>query len=450
MPTATQTTQHPNGASMTAIDTHNNGNGNGTTGRKRRILIPLGVVAALVLLVLGIQYLAYAAHHVTTDDAQLAGDITTIAPRVKGQVLAVPVKENQFVRKGTRLLVLDNRDFKAAVAQAQAALEQARGGAQAAAIGVPLQNALTAAQTSQAEAGVSQAQGGTAAADAKIGLAEAGVRVARERVSVAQAQRSAADAALTKATSDRNRAEQLIGAGAISLQQHDAAVATYQAALADDQAASVSVDVALTGVQQAQNDLAQAQAGAIQAGAQVSASQAQLAQALTGGQQSQIKRAQAVTGSAQESAAQAALDIALLQLSYTVITAPVDGVVSKKSVNVGDTVASGQPVMAIASQTGLWVVANLKETQLTAVRAGQPVEIKVDAFPHQVFRGTVSSISPATGATFALIPPDNASGNFTKVVQRIPIRVDIDQSSDPTHLLRQGLSAVVAIDTSSK
>lgn len=435
---------------MTAIETSGNGNGNGTTGRKRRILIPLGVIAAIILLIVGIQYLVYAAHHVTTDDAQINGNITTIAPRVKGQVVAVPVKENQVVTKGTRLLVLDNRDFQAAFEQAAAALAQARGGAQAAAIGVPLQNALTAAQTSQAEAGVSQAVGATAAASAKIGTAQAGVRVAKERVAVAQAQLAAADAALNKARSDRDRAQQLVGSGAISKQQNDTAVAAYQATLANDQAARVGVDVASSGVQQAINDLGQAQAGAVQAGALVSASQAQLAQAQTGGDQSKIKQAQASTGSAQVSAAQAALDIARLQLSYTVITAPVDGVVSKKSVNVGDTVASGQPVLAIASQTGLWVVANLKETQLTSVRAGQPVVIKVDAFPHQEFKGTVSSISPATGATFALIPPDNASGNFTKVVQRIPIRIEIDPSSDPTHLLRQGLSAVVAIDTSSK
>ena len=433
---------------MTATDTR--GNGNGTAGRKRRILIPLGVIAALVLLIVGIRYLVYAAHHVTTDDAQIAGDITTIAPRVKGQIISVPVRENQIVTKGTRLLAIDDRDFRAAVAQAQAALDQARSGAQAAAIGVPLQSALTAAQTSQAEASVSQAVGATDAASAKVGTAQAGVRVAKERVAVAQAQLAAADAALTKARSDRDRSQQLVGSGAISKQQNDQAVAVYQAALANDQAARVGVDVAVTSVQQATNDLAQAEAGSTQAGAQVSASQAQLAQALTGGQQTQIKKAQAVTGSAQVNAAQAALDIARLQLSYTVITAPVDGVVSKKSVNVGDTVAVGQPVMAVASQTGLWVVANLKETQLTSVRAGQSVDINVDAYPHQTFKGTVSSISPATGATFALIPPDNASGNFTKVVQRVPIRIDIDQSSDPTHLLRQGLSVVVAIDTSSK
>jgi membrane fusion protein (multidrug efflux system) len=433
---------------MTATETR--GNGNGTTGRKRRILIPLGIVAALVLIVAGIRYLVYAAHHVSTDDAQIAGDITTIAPRVKGQIIAVPVRENQIVRKGDRLLVLDDRDYRAAVAQAQAALDQARGGAQAAELGVPLQNALSSAQTSQAEAGVSQAQGATDAAVAKIGISQAGLRAAHERVSVAQAQLAAADSALTKATSDRDRAEQLVVAGAISHQQHDTAVAAYQLALANDQAARVGVDVANTGVQQAANDLAQAQAGAAQAGAQVSASRAQLDQALTGSQQTQIKQAQAVTGSALVNAAQAALDIARLQLSYTVIAAPVDGVVSKKSVNVGDTVASGQPVMAVAAQKNLWVVANLKETQLTSVRPGQPVEIKVDAFPKQTFTGTVSSISPATGATFALIPPDNASGNFTKVIQRVPIRIDIDQSSDPTHLLRQGLSAVVSIDTSSK
>jgi membrane fusion protein (multidrug efflux system) len=448
MSSETQVTERRNGASMN--ETGSGENGNGTAGRKRRILIPLGIIAAIVLIILGVNYLVYASHHVSTDDAQINGDMTTIAPRVKGQVVAVPVSENQTVRKGEPLLVLDKRDFQAALEQAQAALAQARGGAQAAAIGVPLQNALTAAQTSQAQAGVVQAQGAAEGASAKIGTAQAGLRAAHERVTVAQAQLAAADAALTKAANDRSRAQALVNAGAISHQQRDAAEAAYQAALANDQAARSGVDVANAGVSQSANDLQQALAGATQMGALVSASRAQLEQALTGTQQGQIKQAQAVTGSAQVRAAQAALDIAALQLSYTVVTAPIDGVVSKKSVDVGDTVAVGQPAMAIASQTGLWVTANLKETQLTAVRVGDPVEIKVDAFPHQTFRGTVTSISPATGATFALIPPDNASGNFTKVVQRIPVRVAIDPASDPQHLLRQGLSAEVAIDTSSR
>ena len=421
-----------------------------TTGRKRRILIPAGIVAGLALLIFGIYYLVYSSHHVSTDDAQVAGDITTVAPRVKGQVVAVYVSENQSVHKGDVLLTLDPRDFQAALAQAQAALEQARGAAQAAAIGVPLQTAVSAAQTSQAQAGVAQSQGAAQGAEAKIGTAQAALLSARAGVGVARAQLASANAALTKATNDRDRAQTLVASGAISHQEFDAAVAAYQSALANQQAASVAVTSAQAGVAQAQSNLEQAQAGASQAGAQVSASQAQLEQALTGTQQNQIKKAQALTGSAQESAAQAALQIAQLQLSYTRIVAPIDGIISKKSVNVGDNVTSGQPVMAIAAQTNLWVTANLKETQLERVRVGDTVDITVDAYPHVKFKGAVTSIAAATGATFALIPPDNATGNFTKVVQRVPVRIAIDPSSDPQHLLRQGLSAEVSIDTSSR
>jgi len=202
------------------------------------------------------------------------------------------------------------------------------------------------------------------------------------------------------------------------------------------------VDIAQAGVSQATAAAQQAQAG-------VAASNAQLLQAQTGNQTTDIKVAQAQTASAQVTAARAALASAELQLSYTDVTAPIDGVISKKSVNVGDTLSVGQPVMAIASTSGLFVVANLKETQITNVRVGQPVEIKVDAYPGRTFAGKVMSLSAATGATFALIPPDNASGNFTKVVQRVPSRIGIDASSDPEHLLKQGLSAEIAIDTTN-
>ncbi len=428
----------------------NTANGEGATGRKRRILVPLGIVVGIVLVFLGINFLIFSSRHVSTDDAQVAGDITTVAPRVKGQVTAVYVAENQIVHKGDLLVVLDPRDYVAAVAQAQAALDQAQGAAQAAAIGVPMQTAMTAAQTSQAQAGVSASQSGAMAAVAKIGMEEAALTAAKAGVGAATAQLASATASLTKAANDRSRAQTLIAAGAISHQQFDATQAAYASAVANQQAAGVGVTSAQAGVAQAQSNLDQAQASASQAGAQISASQAQLAQALTGIDQNRIKKAQAVTGSAQQSAAQAALDIAKLQLSYTRIIAPVDGIVSEKSVDVGDNVTAGQPVLAIAAQTKLWVSANLKETQLENVRVGDVVAITVDAYPHVKFRGTVQSIAAATGATFALIPPDNASGNFTKVVQRVPVRIAIDPTSDPQHLLRQGLSAEVAIDTTSR
>jgi membrane fusion protein (multidrug efflux system) len=391
------------------------------TGRKRRFLVPLAALAILVGLFYGIRFLVYAAHHVGTDDAQIAGNITTISPKVKGQVAAVYVDDNQFVRKGALLVVLDDRDYRIAVQQAQAAYDQAVSNLRAAATAVPQQSTLTAAQMAQARAGLTQAA--------------AGVLNAQERVATAKADYLAAQANAVKAAQDEVRARTLVAEGAISRSEYDAAHAAYLTALANRDAAK--------------QEIAAAEAAVAQARAQVLASHAQLQQAQTGRQTTEIKSAQARVSEAQVEAAAAALANAKLQESYTRITAPIDGVVSKKSVNVGDTVAVGQPLMAIADQAHLWVVANLKETQIQNVRVGQPVAIHVDAYPHQTFSGRVESLSPATGATFALIPPDNASGNFTKVVQRVPVRISIDASSDPQHVLRQGLSVEVSIDTTN-
>ena len=391
-------------------------------GRKRRIIIPVAAIIIVIGLIFGIRYWIYASHHVSTDDAQIQGNITTISPKVKGSVLAVYVVENQFVRKGQKLVRIDDRDFAIAVQQAQAAYDQAVSNMQAAVTAVPQTSALTAAQTAQAQAGISQSQ--------------SGVVNAQQKVATAQANLDAARASAVKAQRDVQRARELASEGAISQSQLDAAQAAYATAIAQQDAASQNVIAARAAVDQSE--------------AAVTASQAMLQQALTGTQSTQIKSAQAAVSAAQVKAAAAALANAKLQESYTTIVAPIDGVVSKKSVNVGDMVQSGQPLMALADQTRLWVTANLKETQIRSVRVGDPTDISVDAFPHTAFKGSVESISPATGATFALIPPDNASGNFTKVVQRVPVRIAIDPSSDPGHVLRQGLSSVISIDTSAR
>jgi membrane fusion protein (multidrug efflux system) len=391
------------------------------TGRKRRIIIPIVAIVVVIGLIFGVRFLIYSAHHVGTDDAQVGGNITTISPKVKGQVVAVYVNENQAVRRDDRLVQLDDRDYRVALAQAQAAYSQAIANLQAASTAVPQQSTVTAAQEAQAQAGISQAA--------------SGVLNAQERAASAQADYMAAQANAVKAQNDVNRARTLVVEGAIAKSQFDATQAAYVTAVANRDAAKQGIVAAQAAVDQAQ--------------AAVLSSRAQFEQAQTGQQTTQIKSAQAQVSAAQVQAAAAALANAKLQESYTRITAPVDGIVSKKSVNVGDTVSVGQPLMAIADHTHLWVDANLKETQIQNVRVGQPVEIRVDAFPHLVFRGSVESISAATGATFALIPPDNASGNFTKVVQRVPVRIAIDPSSDPDHLLRQGLSVEVSIDTTN-
>lgn len=424
--------------------------GNGAVvGRKRRFILPAAIVIVVIGAIFGIRYLVFAAHHVTTDDAQINGDITTMSARVKGQVATVFVSENQFVHKGDRLLQIDDRDYAVAVDQAKAALAQAIASDKAAQEGVPLQSAMTAAQTAQAQAGVVQAGGQTEAARARIAAATAGIAAAMHRVAAAQSQASAATAAAKKAQQDLSRATQLVAQGAISRSQWDAAKAANDTAVANEQSAMHDIEIARAGVDQANQEAQSARAALTEAQAGISASGAQLLQAQTGVQTTNIKQSQAQTASAQVKAAQAALAAAELQRSYATITAPIDGIVSKKSVNVGDTISVGQPLLAIASTTHLWVTANLKETQITNVRVGDPVSIKVDAFPGQTFTGKVQSISPATGATFSLIPPDNASGNFTKVVQRVPTRASIDALSDPNHLLKQGLSVELTIDTTN-
>ena len=400
---------------------HSDG-GRMTRGRRRRIVIPILIGIVIVILAAGIPYLIYASHHLSTDDAQVDGYITTIAPEVKGRVTSVYVEDNQFVHKGDVLVQLDPRDLKAAADQAAAAYAQAVAGQKAASISVPQQQALTFADVTQASAGIQQGQSGLTSAAAQL--------------TTAKSQLSAAQANLVKEGLDQGRARALVAQGAISQSQADATKAAYASALAARDSAADAVR--------------QAQAGVDRAQAQLTASGAQLAQAQTGVDTTKIKEAQAGTAAAQVKAARAALDAARLQLAYARITAPIGGVVSKRSVNVGDHVSVGQPLLAVVDQNHLWVTANLKETETTNVRLGQPVTIKVDAYPHLTFRGTVQSISPATGATFALIRPDNATGNYTKVVQRVAVRIAIDRESDPPGVLRQGLSTVITIDTSSR
>ena len=392
---------------------------NGQSSRSR-IILPIAIGIVILTIAIGVPYLIYASRHVSTDDAQVDGYLTTIAPKVKGQVTAVYVDDNQFVHKGDVLVQLDDRDLRAAAQQASAAYQQAIASHSAAAISVPQQAQLTSAQIAQANAGIGQGQ--------------SGIQTAQAALIAAQAQLSAAQASLVKAQHDEQRSKMLVASGAISQSEADATWAAYQSALAARNAAAESVR--------------QAQAGLDRAQAQLQANAAELVQAQAGVDTTKIKQAQANTSEAQVAAARANLDAAKLQLSYATIKAPLNGIVSKRSVNVGDYVSSGQALLAIVDQKNIWVTANLKETQMTNVRVGQPVAIKIDAYPREKFSGTVQSIAPATGSTFALIPPDNASGNYTKVVQRVPVRIAVDLSSDPAGELRQGLSAVVTIDTS--
>jgi membrane fusion protein (multidrug efflux system) len=342
-------------------------------GRRPLVLI-LGLVAGVVLLVIGIRALWYASTHVSTDDAQVDGHITPILPRIGGFVATVRIKDNQWVRAGDTLVTLDDRDYRARLAQADADLA-----ALIATVG-------SRKDVGQAVAQLDQAKAAAAAAAANVTQAEANAE---------------------KASSDLDRYRVLAARNIVSRQQLDASQAAARA------------DSAL---------LIAAQRNASAAGEQVTAANAALRAA-----------------AARVAAARAVRDLAALNESYTVVTAPVAGVVSKKSVELGQLVQAGQPLMAIVPLEDVWVVANLKETQIEHVVPGAPAEITADAYPGRTFQGYVESLSPATGAKFSLLPPDNATGNFTKIVQRIPVRVGLVAAPDSLHPLRPGMSVDVTI-----
>src|SRR5213083_79850 len=312
-------------------------------GRRRTAFVIMGVVL-VALAALGARRWIFSLSHQSTDDAQVDGHIVPILPKVGGFVTEIRVDENQRVRMGDTLIVLDDRDYRVRLAQAEADLAVAL-------------------------AGVSN----------------------RTRVGQAEAQVEQAQANALKAHADLDRLRPLAEQDIVSKQQLDAAEAAARAA-----------DAAL----------AAAQAALVGADARVGA----------------------------------ARDQAALNLSYTRITAPASGVVSKKTVELGQLVQAGQPLMSVVPLEDVWITANLKETQIEAVKPGEPVDFTVDAYPGLHFRGHVESLSPATGARFSLLPPDNATGNFTKVVQRLPVRLRPDKI-DPAHPLRPGMSVVVTIQT---
>ncbi|PPS39853.1 HlyD family secretion protein [Chroococcidiopsis sp. TS-821] len=389
----------------------------------------IGAIAAGVF---GYHWWQYASTHESTDNATVAGHIHQISSRISGTVIDVPVNDNQLVQPRQLLVKLDPQDYINKVQQAQAALLAAQKQANAAQATINLASQNTNASTAQAQGNVQSAIAAIATAKAAVTEAQAGIPTAQ--ASVAQA-----EANLHKAQVDYNRYNTLYQQGAIPRQQLDDAQAAYQVALAQRNSAQQQVA-------QAQAKLAQAQEGVVQAQAQLAASQGGLQQAQAGGQQTNVNRSQYAAAQAAIAQAQASLKDAQLQLSYTNITAPTGGRVGSKSVEVGQRVQPGQPLMAIVNND-YWVIANFKETQLEAMQPGQPVEIKLDAFAHHPFTGHIDSISPASGATFALLPPDNATGNFTKIVQRIPVKVTFDPQSIQGYESRiaPGMSAEVTV-----
>ena len=405
------------------------GGGAARMGGKKWLLVVVLAAAVLVAFVLW----KHMSGRESTDDAQVDGHINPVACRVGGTVRAVRVDDNQEVKAGTLLVEIDSSDYVIALERAKAELAAAEAAAAAARTQVPVVSITTSSQTSGAQASLQSAEAGVTAA-AK------GVDTARARLATTRARVLEARALHTKALQDLERMKQLVAKEEISKQQYDAAVAAADGSRAALEGAEAAVQEAERGVEAAEAHLVQVRTAVSQAQAGIEATRA-------GPDQIAVMKSNATSAEARVQQAAAALDRAQLDLEYTKVRAPVSGIVSMKKVELGQVVVRDQPLMAIVPLDDIWITANFKEDQLNHMRVGQRAIISVDAYGGRKYQGLVQSIAAATGARFSLLPPENATGNYVKVVQRIPVKIELVQGQDPEHLLRPGMSVVPTVFT---
>jgi len=404
--------------------------------RKGRTKWIMGLALVICCVAGFLIYHKFFAGRESTDDAQIDGHINPVAAKVSGHVLAIKVKDNQFVKAGTVLLEIDAKDYRVALEKARADLIAAKTAAEAANIHVPMVDTTTSSQSHLAGAGIEQAESARVAA-----LKD--VETARARLESAQARVRESEATHTKAAQDLERMKLLIAKDEVSRQQYDGAVA-YAAAT------HAAKDSALAGVEEINKAIEAAQARVGQANARIKEAQANLQATQAGTQQRAISRANAQTALAGVKLAQAVLDQAELNMQYTEIRAPIDGIVSQRKVELGQYIQIGQSLLALVPLHNVWVTANYKENQLRDMRPGQKANISVDAYGGRKYSGHVDSIAAATGARFSLLPPENATGNYVKVVQRVPVKIIIDEETDEAHPLRPGLSVISTVITREK
>lgn len=422
--------------------------------KKNRLPLFIGAAVLLISAVCGTAYWLYARQFESTDDAFIEGDVVQISPKIAAYVTKVPIKENQQVHKGDLLVELDQKDYQAKLEQARAQLKTAqaqRGQAQAS---VDLTRKTTQAGQSQARSNVQAAQTNVEqtrlAADAKqsqVRQAQSAVKTAQANLAQERAQIPQAQANLNLAQKEYNRRQVLFNQGDISRQSLDQAVTTLQTAQSQLETARKQADAAASRVSEAQAGVSTAQDTYRQSVAQVELTKSQVGESTGRLQDAEAaperiaaSESQVGTAEAQIAQAETAVREAELELSYTKIYAPEDGFVTRKAVEEGQLVQTGTPLMAIAQSDEIWVVANFKETQLNLMHVGQTVDIKVDAYPSQEFRGHIESFQLGTGSRFSVLPAENASGNYVKVVQRIPVKIVFDEAPDNVHLLAPGMS----------
>ncbi len=390
----------------------------------------IGIVVLLVAAVAGYFVWLEMQKTETTDDAQIDGRIIAISPRIGGHIIEVPVEDQQTVKKGDVLVRLDPKDYEVAVARARADLEDATAQLQTARGDVP----LTSTTTSSNLSAVKSARQDSAVT---VSFQEQQKSAAEARLASAQANVKVAEANATKAAQDVERYRALVAKDEISKQLFDQAVAASEAAKA-------TVDAVKAAVNEARHGISAAEVGVQQAKARLAQADANVETAMTGPQQVAITESRVKAALAKVAQFKAALEQAELNLSYTTIAAPADGVVGRKSVDVGQNTAPGQQMMAIVSLDDVWVIANFKETQLRKMKLGQRVRIEADSNRRE-YTGKVERIAGASGARFSLLPPENATGNYVKVVQRIPVRIELDPGQNEDHALRPGMSVTPSV-----
>lgn len=380
-------------------------------GRDRKKRPALFMVLGGLLVVAGILYWWHATYWESTDDAQVDGHINPISARVSGHVVRVNFDDNQFVKAGSILIEIDPTDYRIAYERAKAEYADLTAAAKAARVSVPITSITTESHLTMAQARVENARAGIAAAGKQFEAARAKLREA--------------EANNVRAQTDLGRYKQLLAREVISRQFYDQALAAAKSAAATVDATRAMATAASEEVTRARTELTGAKA--------------ELRSAETAPQQVDVSRAKADSAAAAAKQAKAALEQAKLNLRYTRVVAPVDGITGKKGVEVGQNVQVGQVLLAIVPLADIWVTANFKETQLRRMRPGQMVRITVDAYK-RTYTGHVESIGAASGSRFSLFPPENATGNYVKVVQRLPVRIRFDQGQDREHILRPGMS----------
>jgi len=385
----------------------------------------VGPILLVLLLVGGYFLWQYFSSYESTDDAEVDGHIDAVSARINGQVTDVLVDEEQIVKRGDVLVKIDPRDYQVAVAKAEADLADAEATLASSRTDVPITSTNTSSTLTSSRSGRADALAGLTAAQRQLQAAQA-------RLETAQAQVLQAEADYKKAADDTTRYKLLVAKDEISQQIYDQADQTAAAAKAAVTARQASVNEARQNVNVAQAGIEQAQARIEQADAAIRA-------ALTAPQQVAVSQARAKSSAAKVAQQKALLDQARLNLSYCTITAPIAGIVDKKTVEVGENISPGQQLLIVVPLDDIWITVNFKETQLTKMKPGQKVRFSVDAYSGE-YSGHITGIGGASGSRLSLLPPENATGNYVKVVQRIPVRVDLDPGENKDHRLRVGMS----------